>query len=268
MRRLKKIGVALFVIYMSIAALLYTLQEKFIFLPRQLEQGYPYSFDEPFEEFFLEAKDGAKLNALHFRRTAPQGVLLYFHGNAGDLSRWGEIAIYFVKKNYDVIIMDYRTYGKSSGDLSEEGLFSDAQLFYEYALKSYEERDIIVYGRSLGAAIATELASNRNPKKLILETPFYNLIDVAQNRFPWLPIKQLLKYRFESNRYIKKVGCPVSIFHGTEDSVVPYESGQKLFDAIEHGQKRWYRIENGEHNNLIEFSTFHEGIHTELNQTD
>ncbi len=268
MRRSKKIGLALVLIYMSIAALLYTLQEKFIFLPSQLEQEYTYSFDEPFEEFFLEAEDGAKLNALHFKRQVPHGVLLYFHGNAGDLSRWGEIATYFVKKNYDVIIMDYRTYGKSSGNLSEEGLFSDADLFYEYALKSYDEKDIIVYGRSLGAAIATQLASKRNPKKLLLETPFFNLTNLAQDRFPWLPLKHLLKYRFESNKYIKNVRCPVSIFHGTEDSVVPYESGQKLFDIIENEQKRFYRIEHGDHNDLIEFSAFHEGIHTELNQTD
>lgn len=252
---------------MSLAALLYTLQEKFIFLPSQLGQDYTYSFDEPFEEFFLETKDGAKLNALHFRQPDPQGVLLYFHGNAGDLSRWGEIATYFVKKNYDVIIMDYRTYGKSSGNLSEEHLFSDADLFYEYALKFYNEKDITVYGRSLGAAIATQLASNRNPKKLLLETPFFNLIDVARNRFPWLPIRSLLKYRFESNRYIKNVSCAISIFHGTEDAVVPYESGRKLFDAIENGQKKFYSIENGDHNDLIKFSAFHDNMDIELNRT-
>ena len=268
MRRLKKIGFFLVVAYMAIASLLYLFQEKFIFLPSQLEQGYTYSFDEPYEEFYLEAKDGAKLNALHFRTSVPQGVLLYFHGNAGDLSRWGEIVTYFVQKNYDVIIMDYRTYGKSTGNLSEEHLFSDADLFYEYALKHYDEKDITVYGRSLGAAIATQLSSNRNPKKLLLETPFYNLTDGAQNRFPWLPIKLLLKYRFESNRYIKNVSCPVAIFHGTEDSVVPYTSGRKLFDTIENEQKTFYQIENGDHNNLIEFSAFHEGIAIELNQTD
>jgi len=140
--------------------MLYFFQEKIIFLPSKLPQDYSYSFSEPFKEFNLAAKDGAKLNGLHFKRENPKGVILYFHGNAGDLARWGEIATFFAQKEYDIVVMDYRTYGKSTGKLSEDALFKDAQLFYDYTLDKYKEEDIIVYGRSLGASIATYTASN------------------------------------------------------------------------------------------------------------
>jgi len=239
--------------------MLYFLQEKFIFLPSKLNQEHVYQFSEPFQEFFLNTEDGAKLNGLHFKRDNPKGVILYFHGNAGDLSRWGEIATYFAKKEYDVIVMDYRTYGKSSGKLSEEHLFSDAKLFYNYALEGYSEEKIIIYGRSLGCAIATQLASKTNPSKLVLETPFYNLYDVAKARFPFLPMKSLLKYKFESNGYIQKASCPVTIIHGTNDAVVSYDSGKKLFEKAVT-TKEFITIEKGGHNNLAEFSQYHENI--------
>jgi pimeloyl-ACP methyl ester carboxylesterase len=109
MQKFKKIGLRLVVIYLFIASMLYFFQEKIIFLPSQLPKDYVYSFSQRFEEFFLDSKDGAHLNGLHFKVANPKGVILYFHGNAGDLSRWGEIAQFFVQKQYDVIVMDFRT---------------------------------------------------------------------------------------------------------------------------------------------------------------
>ena len=267
MRRLKKFGLLLLFLFMVASTLLYVLQEKIIFLPTSLPQDYEYSFSEPFEEFFLESQDGARLNALHFKRAAPRGVILYFHGNAGDLSRWGAIATYFVKENFDVIIMDYRGYGKSTGTLGEQQLFSDAQLFYDYTKRHYQESDIIIYGRSLGGAIATELASKNTPRHLLLETPFYNLYDVAKDRFSMLPLKFLLKYRFPSNEYIQKVKAPIAIFHGTEDSVVSFESGKRLYEAAP-GKKQFYTIDGGEHNNLIEYASYREALAQELSRTE
>lgn len=268
MRKVKQVLGALLIIFMTMSSLLYTFQEKLIFLPTSLEQDYVYDFEEPFEEFFLKTNDGAKLNALYFKNSCPKGVILYFHGNAGDLSRWGETATFFVKKDFDVIIMDYRTYGKSTGKINEDNLFNDAQLFYDHTLEYYSENDIIIYGRSLGAAIATQLASKNRSRQLILETPFFNLLDVAKDRFAFLPLKQLLKYNFSSNQYIKDVECPIAIFHGTEDAVVPYKSGEKLFGEITGDNKQLYTITGGGHNNLIDFKSYHLGIEKELNQMD
>lgn len=260
MRKLKKWAQFLLGLYILSTLMLYFFQEKLIFLPSKLPQDYTYSFALPHEEFNLQASDGATLNGLHFRTTDSKGVLLYFHGNAGDLSRWGEIALYFVEKQYDVIIMDYRTYGKSTGKLSPEALFTDAQLFYDYTLAHYPENIITVYGRSIGTGIATHLASKNKPKQLILETPFYSLLDVAQDMFPILPVSLFLKYKFPSFEYITQVVCPIAIFHGTNDSVVPFESGQKLFRTISNGNANFFTITGADHNNLINFKAYHEGI--------
>ena len=255
MRKFKKFLKVVGTLYILITVLLYFFQEKLIFQPTKLPQEHQFIFSEPFSEFSIHSEDGAVLNALHFKREQPKGVILYFHGNAGDLSRWGEIVTFYAKKEYDIVVMDYRTYGKSSGKLGEQELFADAQLFYNYVLERYPENKVIVFGRSLGAAIATHVASKNNPKKLVLETPFYNLYDAAKYRFSFLPLKLLLRYRFETNINIQKVKCPMVIFHGTEDSVVPYASGKQLFD-VAPSPKELVTIPGGDHNNLISFSIF------------
>lgn len=240
------------------------IQEKFIFLPTQLPREYSYSFERDFEEFFLTHPDGAQLNALHFKTENPKGVILYFHGNAGDLSRWGEIALRFLDFEHDVIVMDYRGYGKSTGKRSEANLFEDAQLFYNHTAKHFSKNEIVVYGRSLGCSIATHVASENKIKKLILETPFFNLIDVAQDRFPLLPMGPILKYKLASNEYIKEVEAPIRIFHGTEDRVVPYDSGKRLFEEIPTRDKKMYTIEGGRHNNLDQYEAYWSDIQVEL----
>ncbi len=248
-----------------IGASLYFLQEKLLFLPTTLPQDYTYQFEYPFEEVFLNTSEAAVINAIHFKAEHPKGVILYFHGNAGDLSRWGTIAEFFVANHYDVFIMDYRTYGKSTGALSEQAFYNDAQYCYDYLLKQYSESDITLYGRSLGTGIATYLASKHQPKQLILETPYYSILDVAKQRFPIFPIKPLLKYKFPSNEFIKNVECSITIFHGTDDSVVPYSSAKKLYAAVPEHDIEFITIKNGEHNNLIDFNDYKITIELILN---
>ncbi|WP_299114309.1 alpha/beta hydrolase [uncultured Winogradskyella sp.] len=232
-------------------------------MPTTLEQNYQYSFDYPFEELFLKTEKDAIINALHFKVDNPKGVILYFHGNAGDLSRWGKITEYFVDKNYDILVIDYRTYGKSTGRLSEAAIYNDAKYCYDYLLKHYSEKEITLYGRSLGTGIASYLASNNNPKQLILETPYYSILDVAKHRFPMFPVKPLLKYRFPTHQYLPKTNCPITILHGTDDNVVPYSSGKKLSE-LNIEKLNFITIENGDHNNLIEFDAYHNTIESIL----
>jgi fermentation-respiration switch protein FrsA (DUF1100 family) len=259
-QKLKKLVLMLLSLYIMITASLYFLQERILFLPTVLEQNYQFQFNKPFEELNLKTDDGAKLNAIHFKIDNPKGVILYFHGNAGDLSRWGTIAEYFVEKQYDVLIMDYRTYGKSTGKLSEAVFYTDAQLFYNYLKDRYNENDITIYGRSLGTGIATNLASKNNPKQLILETPYYSILDVAKDRFPVFPVKKLLKYQFPSHQFIKEAKCPITIFHGTEDAIVPYASAEKLFKAAPKLQTTFISIEGGNHNNLSNYEAYSDPI--------
>ena len=259
-RKLKKAVLILLSIYIMVGSLLYFLQEKMLFFPTVLEQDYVFSFSKPFEELFLKTDNDAVINAIHFKNEKPKGVILYFHGNAGDLSRWGVIAEYFVEKHYDVLIMDYRTYGKSKGKLSEKALYNDAQYCYDYLKDRYSEGEIILYGRSLGTGIAAYLASKNKPNQLILETPYYSITDVAQSRFPMFPVEKLLKYKLPSFEYIKKVDCPITMFHGTEDLVVPYKSAKKLFETSPKELTKFITIEAGSHNNLNDFELYHQQL--------
>lgn len=258
-RRLKKFVIVLFGLYVMIGSTLYFLQEKLLFLPTFLEQNYQYQFDFSFEELFLKPAENVNINALHFKAENPKGVILYFHGNAGDLSRWGKIVEYFVDNNYDVLVMDYRTYGKSSGPLSEVAFYDDAQFCYDYLLKQYSETEITLYGRSLGTGIASYIASKNKPKQLILETPYYSILDVAKLRFPVFPLKQLLKYQFPTFKYLPEAICPITIIHGTEDNIVPYSSGKKLSELNISGLN-FVTVNGGRHNNLVDFEDYQKTI--------
>lgn len=255
-KKIKKIVVSLALIYTLLGVLLAVFQEKLLFLPSKLPVDYSYSFSDDFEEINLTSNDGAVLNALHFKNENPKGIILYFHGNSGDLSRWGTVVSYFVQYQYDVIVMDYRTYGKSTGKLSEAALYQDAQMFYDYTQKFYDEKDIIVYGRSLGTAFAAYVASKNNPGRLLLETPFTSIVDVAKSRFPIYPVKWLIKYPFKTEMVVEKVRCKITIFHGTEDDVVPYRFGKKLYEKLEQSNSELITITGGNHNNLRDFEEY------------
>lgn len=264
MRKLRK-----FLFFILIAGILvvmgtYLLQEKFIFLPSKLPQDYAYTFDHDFEELFIDTEDGARLNALHLKAEKPKGIIVYYHGNAGDLSRWGNICSFFLKHNYDVLVMDYRTYGKSTGKLSEEALYKDAGVFYERAKTLYPENKIIVYGRSLGTAIASYIASKNSPKKLILETPFYDFQKLVKEKVPYLPVNKLLKYKFPTSKFVRNVECPITVIHGTDDGVVPFESGKLLHSIVPVDQRTLVRIEGGKHNDLITFPEYSMAIYKAL----
>ncbi|MGK0252388.1 MAG: alpha-beta hydrolase superfamily lysophospholipase, partial [Gammaproteobacteria bacterium] len=226
----------------------------------QLAQEHVFEFQQPFEEVFLDGDDAASLNGIHFRATDPKGVILYFHGNAGDLQRWGEITQSFVPLGYSVIVMDYRNYGKSRGLMSEQVLYDDADTWYAFAKAQYPQTPIALYGRSLGTTFAAYLGSRHETKNVILETPFYSIADEAKSRFPFLPIRSLIQYPFATDTYINNVKAPITIFHGTSDQVIDYKHGQKLFESIKSSTKNMITIQGAGHNNLVTFEAYHEGI--------
>ncbi len=260
MRSLKKVSLGLIILLLISVTMLYFLQEKLIFLPERLPADYRYTFEVPFEEFYIDRPDGATLNALHFKKEDPTGVILYFHGNAGNLARWGEVVQDLVNLNYDVVVMDYRTYGKSKGKLSEKALLEDAQAFYEYLVRSYQAKDIVLYGRSLGTAMASYVASQNQVSLLILETPFYSLLDVAKGRFPILPIENFIKYPFRNHEFLRHTNTRTVIFHGDQDEVVPIASSLKLLRSLDGKPVEFIEIEGGEHNNLNTFETYRRAL--------
>jgi len=265
MRRFKKIAIIGIIFYLLLLSSAYFFQERLVFFPSKMPMQHTYDFCQPFEEFFLNAPDGANLNAVHIQNKSTKGVVLYFHGNSGNISHLTHVANLLSKKGYDAILVDYRTYGKSRGEMSEQALNDDAQLFYNYALKQYPENEIVVYGRSFGTGIASRLAAKNNPCRLILESPFSSAVDLGKHRFPIFPISWLSNFRFPSTEYISEVKCPIYIFHGTDDKVIPYKFAQKLFDAIPGSAKKMYTIEGGGHNYLQDYEVFKLGMQKALN---
>ena len=255
-----KFILSILVLFILSMPLFYFFQEKFIFQNEKLELSYNFSFEQNFEEVNLKTGDGFNLNALLFKAKKAKGVVLYFHGNKGNLVRWGEIASYFTNFNQDVFVVDYRSYGKSTGDFNEDQMYSDAQICYDYLKGKYAEDQITIYGRSLGCTFAVKTASINNPKQLILESPFFNLKDAVKYHYPFLPFKFLLKYQFRSDRYIQKVKCKTTIFHGIIDKVVPISSGGKLYKKSHLNNTTFITIEKGTHHNLIDFTIYQNTI--------
>ena len=233
-------------------------QESLIFYPEILPPDYPFAFSEPFEEVTVPV-EAATLNALLFKAPNPKGVVLYFHGNAGSLRTWGAVAGDFTSRGYDILIPDYRGFGKSTGNISnEKQLLGDGLAVYRMLTKTWPENRIIVYGRSVGTGVATFIARSGTPRMLILESPFLSLIDLASYHYPFLPrpiISMFLRYPLRNDRWIGEVACPVYLFHGAKDDIIPFDHSVRL-ERLIRSPHRLIRIEGGGHNDLSDFCAF------------
>ena len=246
-------------IYALIMLLYFLLQERFLFVASPLQLKHTFELASEFEEIFLESSDGGKIHALHIKARESRGLILYFHGNTGNMQRWARVAEELTTYSHDVLVVDYRGFGKSHGRRTQQTLYEDAQKIYEQALHYQSESELVVYGRSLGSGLAIKVAADNHPSKLVLETPYLNMIDVAFYHFPFLPIRYLLRFPFRSDRYIGNVSCPIAIFHGTRDRMVPYKSGLKLYELIAEGvDHNMITIPRGRHGNLSDFPLFRE----------
>lgn len=252
-------------IFISLGIALYVFQERLIFHPETLSLKYEFRFEQPFEELFYTTDDGNKLNAILFKADSPKGLIFYQHGNAGNLEYWGARAIDFTQRGYNVLMYDYRGFGKSTGKIKNESMiYADALMIYKKLLYDYKERDIIVYGTSLGTGIACRLAHENNPKLLILETPYFNFFDVSKFHYPYLPNSILLHYRFKNNKLIPEINMSIYIFHGTEDKTIPYNSSLRLAKLSK--KVKLFTIQNGSHSNLNTFHFYHEKLDEILTQ--
>lgn len=256
----KKILLFLIVFYVLILLGFYFFQQSIIFRPKKSAQDYTYTFKQNFEEVNLKVDATTTLNAIHFKVENPKGVILYFHGNKGNLERWGTISSKLTKYNYDVFVVDYRGYGKSSGKRTEASMYADAQLCYNYLLKTYKESNIVVYGRSLGGTFAAYVASKNNPKQLILEATFSSLQDVVFSKLPILPSSKIFKFKFNTFELIEKVNCPTLIFHGLKDRLVSFKFAKKVYEHSNKEKTRFVKVENGTHHNISDFEEYHVAI--------
>ena len=252
-------------VYIFLLIGIYFFQEKIIFRSKILPKNHVYTFDKKFEEINLSTTDNTVINALHFKVDNPKGVILYFHGNKGSLERWGKKIAPLLNYGYDLFVIDYRGYGKSTGKRVEEKMYSDAQLSYDYLLKIYKESQIVVYGRSLGGTFATYVASKNNPKHLLLEASFSSISDVAKSKFPIFPFETLFRFKFKSHEIIEDVKVPTTIFHGNKDALVSLKIAKKLYNHSNKLTTEFIEIDKGTHHNLGEFKEYKQKLEIILN---
>lgn len=242
--------------YVLLFLLVYLVQEKFIFKPEKLNQGFVYKYDIPFKELFFDVGPGVRINGLHFTCQKPLGLILYFHGNTRSIKGWAKYAKDFYRYNYDVVLVDYRGFGKSTGKRSEQEMLNDMQFVYDTLAVQYNEHHLIVYGRSLGSGFAAKIASENKPRYLILDSPYYNFKKVVERFLPFLPVNVLLRFHLRTDKWIRRVNCHTYIIHGTRDRIIPIKNSEAL-QKINPRKITLVRIEGGGHNNLPSFPQYH-----------
>jgi alpha-beta hydrolase superfamily lysophospholipase len=252
-------------VYVVIGVALYFLQEKFLFHPEKLEADHTFSFDIPFKEVNLTVDAEKNISIVQF--TVPdsvcKGVVLYFHGNRENIERYAPHAGNFTKNNYEVWMIDYPGFGKTTGKRTEQTLYEDAMQLYKMARGRFSGDSIIIYGKSIGTGIASQLASVRSCKTLILETPYYSMDALMQHYAFIYPVSWMTNYHFPVYKYFEVIQAPITIFHGTRDEVIPFDESERLIKAYDevHGPKReLIAIEKGKHNDLNSFPLYHQKL--------
>jgi uncharacterized protein len=242
--------------YIALIAIAYLVQEFLIFKPEKLHKNFEYKYDVPFKELNFEVEKDATINGLHFYVEKPLGLVLYFHGNSRSIKGWAKYAKDFLRFGYDVVLVDYRGFGKSTGERTEAKMLSDMQFVYDTLSIQYSEHHLIVYGRSLGSGFAAKVASDNKPRYLILDAPFYSFLKVTERFLPILPVRLILNYQFRTDRWIRHVNCHTYILHGTKDWLIPISHSEKL-QELSPRKITILRIDGGGHNNLPKFNEYH-----------
>ena len=230
------------------------LDKMLIFFPERELVGDPGDLGMAYEDVFFEAADGVRLHGW-FVPGRSDNILLWFHGNAGNIGhRLDNILLLHRRLGTGVFIFDYRGYGRSDGRPSEEGIYRDAEASIEYlrSMPGFDsDKQLIIFGRSLGCAVAVEMATRHGSRAVILESPFTSIRAMAKLTNPLLssvvPVGAVVKSRFDSLSKIERVRAPVMVLHGDRDELIPLEIGRELFDAARE-PKRFYAIKDAGHN--------------------
>ena len=237
--------------YALILLYLFVIQSRLVYLPdlpsRTLGPG-PDAIGLAYETIHIVTEDDIRLHGWFVPSQTPRGVVLFFHGNAGNISHRLDSLKIFHDLNFSTLIIDYRGYGASEGRVSEKGTYRDAEAAWHYLR---EQRDvpasqIVLFGRSLGGAVAAYLASRHAPAALVVESGFVSVPDMAAELYPWLPARWLARIRYSTGEFLGAVSCPVLIAHSLDDEIIPYEQGEALFERA--GEPKQFLTLHGGHN--------------------
>lgn len=235
-------------VYVIFAGYLFVFQSSYVYYPERALTADPGDIGLSFENVLLETEDGLSLSGWFIPKADSRGVLLFCHGNAGNIGHRLDSIQLFHRLGLEVFIFDYRGYGESEGRPTESGTYEDAEAAWWYLVeeRQVDQDKIIVFGRSLGGAVASWLASKHVPGALILESTFTSLPDIAAKLYPYLPVRLMLRFKYDTAEYLGEVNCPTLIVHSREDEIMPFIHGQRLFD-IASEPKRFLEL-TGTHN--------------------
>jgi uncharacterized protein len=252
MALLKWTLIVLLIGYVGAVALLYVVQRALMYFADTARMPPAAAGLPGAEEILLDAADGERLVAWHVPPRGDRPVVLYLHGNGGALSHRAERFRALTADGTGLVAIDYRGFGGSTGRPSEAGLLIDAETAYGFAAARYPAARIAVWGESLGTGVAVALTAERPAGRLVLEAPFTSAVDLAARRYPFVPVRWLMKDQFRSDLRVASVAVPLLVLHGARDTIVPIEYGERLF-GLAREPKRFVRFPQGGHEDLDRF---------------
>ncbi len=238
-----------FILYVLLAGVFMILEESLIFFPSRYPEGEWNPPDLAFEDVEFEAADGTRLHGWYIPHENPRAVILFSHGNAGNLSRRsGTARVLNELVGASVMLYDYRGYGRSEGRPNEKGIVQDARAARDWLAEreGIAPEDVVLMGRSLGGAVSVDLAQD-GARALVLESTFTSIPDMAAVHYPWLPFRFLIRNRLDSATKITAYQGPLLQSHGNADRLIPFEIGRRLHETAS-GPKQFLVVEGGDHN--------------------
>jgi len=254
--------------YGLLVVVVYFMQGRMLYLsgvPARTLTMTPANVGMDYQDVSIETTDGVTLHGW-FIAGRTSRVLLFFHGNAGNISHRLDSIRLFQDLGLSVLIIDYRGYGQSEGRTTERGIYRDADAAWRYLIegRGIVASDIVIFGRSLGASVASRLAAQQQPLALIVESSFTSVPDIAQDLYPWLPARWLSRLSHATRDYVRDVRCPVLVVHSRDDEIIPFHHGEAIFASA--NEPRTLLAIRGTHNDafLRDERTYIEGLRTFL----
>ena len=240
----------LLLVYISIVVFLFFYQRKLLYHPSENNYLDETQLNHKIEKTFIQSND--KLVSWYFKKNSKFKTILFFHGNAGKLDNRVYKLNELSKLNINYLIIAYRGFSGNTGSPSENGLYEDANSAKVWLNKNgVNDKDIIIYGESLGTAVAIDLASRYKFSGIILESPFTSMLELAQKYYPIIPVKLILKDRYESKKKLNDIKSPVLVMHGRNDNIVPFYMGQQIYEALSEPKFAYF---NDQDDHMMEYN--------------
>ncbi len=265
-----KLAIAGIGVYAVFSLYVYFMQSGLIFYPNMPGRNLtstPENIGLSYQDVEFFTEDNVKLHGWFIPEKNAKATVLFFHGNAGNISHRLDSIEIFHRLELNVFIIDYRGYGQSEGKITEKGTYRDAEAAWNYLSQTQgiSEKQIIIFGRSLGASIASKLANKHTPAALIIESGFTSVPAMGQRLYPFLPIRWLTHFKYDTKKYVKNISCPVMVAHSKDDEIIPYHEGREIFAAA--AEPKQFLEMLGGHNDgfIISGASYVKGLESFIN---